>query len=199
MAISVQRQDLPVSNSLGPGPRARVRDACYNQSLEGGLLVWRGEAHRTHWRLSWESTITLLLDVQPIDRSSLRSWVSAQALDRLADISRRVWTFKTPTTGKAPDGSWPTRLVASKLAGASVLGIGANTMHMNYETVVRCGVRSGVDIRDAVVTRLTEMKATSLSLSGQSMMESDFYSAHLESRASRSSGPWRTRSKNCRT
>lgn len=67
--------------------------------------------------------------------------------------------------------------------GATVLGIGANTMHVNFQDVVDAVSIPVVDIRDAMVKGLNELGATSISLLGtRYVMDGDFYSSHLESR-----------------
>jgi len=59
--------------------------------------------------------------------------------------------------------------------GATVLGIGANTMHMNYQAVADAVSIPVLDIRDAIVSRLRELEATSIALLGTKYLtESDF-------------------------
>lgn len=66
-------------------------------------------------------------------------------------------------------------------AGATVLAISANTMHVNYEEVAGSVNVAVLDIRDAVAGELREMGADSLSLLGtRYLMENDFYASHLE-------------------
>jgi aspartate racemase len=56
-------------------------------------------------------------------------------------------------------------------------------MHMNYQVVADAVSIPVLDIRDAVVAQLKLMEATSMSLLGTKyLMQSDFYSSHLEQR-----------------
>lgn len=155
----------------------------FHQFLEGGAVSF-GAVKRIGLigGLSWESTITYYSMFNRLTAQVSDPWVQPKLLIDSLNF-KEIVDFQN-----ADDWQGSGRVLADsarrlEAGGASVLGIGANTMHMNYETVVRAVSVPVVDIRDAVVTRLTEMKATSLSLLGTKyLMESDFYSAHLESR-----------------
>ena len=66
-------------------------------------------------------------------------------------------------------------------AGATVLAIAANTMHVNYDVVASSVSVPVIDIRDAVVGELRALKADSMVLLGTKfLMERDFYVDFLE-------------------
>lgn len=65
--------------------------------------------------------------------------------------------------------------------GATVLGIGANTMHRNYDDVASAVSIPVIDIRDAMVSEVKARGASALTLLGTKyLMENTFYSSHLE-------------------
>jgi aspartate racemase len=132
--------------------------------------------------LSWESTSTYYAMFNRLTSQTSDPWVQPRLLIDSLNF-REIVDLQSA-------GDWQgSGLVLADSArrleagGATVLGIGANTMHMNYEAVAAAVSIPVLDIRDAIVTRVTAMDAASLSLLGTKyLMESDFYSAHLESR-----------------
>jgi aspartate racemase len=65
--------------------------------------------------------------------------------------------------------------------GAEVLGICANTMHMNIDDVRRAVSIPVVDVRDAVAAKVRALGHDSISLLGTKyVIERDFYSSALE-------------------
>jgi aspartate racemase len=65
--------------------------------------------------------------------------------------------------------------------GAEVLGICANTMHINYDDVVRAVSIPVVDIRDAVTAGVRTLGAESISLLGTKyLLDAEFYSSVIE-------------------
>jgi aspartate racemase len=130
--------------------------------------------------LSWESTshyYSMLNQLTAIERGP---WSQPLVLVDSLDFSEVV--------GLQEVGDWDAtaRLLVDsarrlEAGGASILGICANTMHMNYEAVAQSVSIPVIDIRSAVASELFEMGATSLTLLGtRYLMESDFYSGHLE-------------------
>lgn len=70
------------------------------------------------------------------------------------------------------------RLVAG---GASVLGIGANTMHRNFEEVVAAVECEVIDIRACVAKEVTAIGANSVGVMGTAyVIEQDFYARGIE-------------------
>jgi len=66
--------------------------------------------------------------------------------------------------------------------GAELIGISANTMHMNYDDVLRAVSIPVIDIRAAVVGEVRVIGKDSISLLGTKyLMENDFYSSVIES------------------
>jgi aspartate racemase len=110
------------------------------------------------------------------------TWVQPKLIIDSLDFSEIV--------GLQQDGDWDAtgKVLADsarrlEAGGATVLGIGANTMHVNFEIVRDAVSVPVVDIRDAVVSQLNAMGATSLSLLGtRYVMREDFYARHLEGR-----------------
>ena len=68
-------------------------------------------------------------------------------------------------------------------AGASVLGIGANTMHRNYAEVVQAVACPVVDIRQCVAEEVTSLGGTRVGILGTAYVtQQDFYSSGIEKR-----------------
>jgi aspartate racemase len=132
--------------------------------------------------LSWESTASYYKLFNEMVAETAAPWVQPKLLIDSLDFSEIV--------GLQKDGDWVTtgtvmadsarRLQAG---GATVLGIGANTMHMNFQIVSDAVSLPVVDVRDAIVAQLSAMGSTSLSLLGTKyVMREEFYSQHLEQR-----------------
>ena len=65
--------------------------------------------------------------------------------------------------------------------GATVLAIGANTMHRNYDDVAQAVSIPVLDIRDAMVSAIKARGASAMTLLGtKSLLGHDFYSSYLE-------------------
>jgi aspartate racemase len=132
--------------------------------------------------LSWESTATYYAMFNQLTAETSGPWVQPHLIIDSLDFSEIV--------GLQKDGDWASTgaLLADSArrlesGGATVLGIGANTMHVNYQSVSDAVSLPVVDIRDAMVAQLTAMGATSLSLLGTKyVMQETFYSRHLEQR-----------------
>jgi aspartate racemase len=85
-------------------------------------------------------------------------------------------------------GDWKTtgRILADsarrlEAGGATVLAIGANTMHMNYEDVASAVSLPVLDVRDVIVDALFKMGASSLALLGTKyVMTENFFRDYLE-------------------
>ena len=113
---------------------------------------------------------------------ALGPWVQPRLIIDSLDFSEIV--------GLQEDGDWEStgEILADsarrlEAGGATVLGIGANTMHMNAQAVSDAVSIPVVDVRDAMVSQLLAMGASSLSLLGTKyVMAEDFYSQHLERR-----------------
>jgi aspartate racemase len=130
--------------------------------------------------LSWESTshyYSLLNQLTAIERGP---WSQPRLLVDSVDFSEVV------RLQEAGDWDATARVLIDsacrlEAGGASVLGICANTMHRNYDEVAQSVSIPVIDIRSAVASELLAMGASSLTLLGtRYLMESDFYSAHLE-------------------
>lgn len=130
--------------------------------------------------LSWESTSAYYSLFNRLTADVSEPWVQPRLLIDSIDF-REIVAFQN-------EGDWvgSGQILADsarrlEAGGASVLGIGANTMHMNFQVVADAVSIPVLDIRDAVVAQLRQMKATSMSLLGTKyLMQSDFYSSHLE-------------------
>ena len=132
--------------------------------------------------MSWESTSSYYTMFNRFTSESAAPWVQPRLLIDSVDFSEIVALQRLgdwDATGKVLADS-ARRLVD---AGATVLGIGANTMHMNFESVAEAVEIPVVDIRDAVITAVKAKDAASVSLLGTKyLMENDFYSHYLETR-----------------
>jgi aspartate racemase len=130
--------------------------------------------------MSWESTSSYYSMFNQLTAEVAEPWVQPRLLIDSIDFSEIV-AFQN-----AGDWNGSGRVLADsarclEAGGASILGIGANTMHVNYQAVVDAVSIPLLDIRDAIVSRLRELEATSIALLGTKyLMESDFYSSHLE-------------------
>ena len=132
--------------------------------------------------MSWESTNTYYSLFNQLTAARSGPWVQPPLLIDSVNFGEIV------ALQQVGDWSGTGRVLADcarrlEAGGATVLGIGANTMHMNYQDVVDAVSIPVVDIRDAVLKSLKDLGANSFSLLGtRYVMESDFYSSHLEAR-----------------
>jgi aspartate racemase len=130
--------------------------------------------------LSWESTATYyrLLNQMTAGRSG--AWQQPQVVIdsvNFADIVKFQLVDDWAATGEIVAQS--ARRLES--AGAEVLGICANTMHMNFDDVQRAVSIPVADVRDAVAARVRAMGHESMSLLGTKyIIEGDFYSSAIE-------------------
>jgi aspartate racemase len=131
--------------------------------------------------MSWESTSSYYSMFNHLTAEVSAPWVQPRLLIDSIDFSEIV-AFQN-----AGDWDGSGRVLADsarrlEAGGATVLGIGANTMHMNYQAVADAVSIPVLDIRDAIVSRLRELEGTSIALLGTKYLtEGDFYSSHLES------------------
>ena len=132
--------------------------------------------------MSWESTSSYYTMFHRFTSETAAPWVQPRLLIDSVDFSEIVTLQRL--------GDWDATgaiLVDSARrlqdAGATVLGIGANTMHMNFDAVADAVTIPVIDIRDAVISEVEAKGATSVSLLGTKyLMENDFYSGYLEAR-----------------
>jgi aspartate racemase len=132
--------------------------------------------------ISWESTATYYSLFNELTAERFEAWVQPHLLIDSVNFAEIVALQR--------DGNWAGtgQILADsarrlEAGGATVLGIGANTMHVNFQDVVDAVSIPVVDIRDAMLKGLEDLGASSLSLLGtRYVMEGDFYSSHLEAR-----------------
>jgi len=132
--------------------------------------------------MSWESTSSYYTMFHRFASETALPWVQPRLIIDSVDFSEIVSLQRL--------GDWDATgaLLADsarrlEAAGATVLGIGANTMHMNFDVVASAVSIPVVDIRDAVIGAVKATGATSVSLLGtKCLMENDFYSNYLETR-----------------
>ena len=130
--------------------------------------------------LSWESTGAFSRLLNILTRERLGAWQQPPVLIDSLNFHEIVQCQLA--------GDWAatgTLLTESarrlERGGAEVLGISANTMHVNYEDVRRAVSIPVVDIRDAVAAEVRAHGMQSLSLLGTKyLMESNFYSSVIE-------------------
>jgi len=132
--------------------------------------------------LSWESTGSYYSKFHELTSERAAPWVQPRLIIDSLDFSEIVALQRLgdwDATGEILADS-ARRLQA---AGATVLGIGANTMHLNFAQVAGAVDIPVLDIRDAVVSQVTAMGASSVSLLGTKyLFDGDFYSGHLRER-----------------
>jgi aspartate racemase len=130
--------------------------------------------------LSWESTAAYYRLLNQLTAQRRGAWQQPQVLIdsvNFADIVQFQLEGNWAATGEILAQS--ARRLES--GGAEVLGISANTMHMNYDDVRRAVSIPVVDVRDAVAARVRALGHESISLLGTKYLaESDFYSSALE-------------------
>jgi aspartate racemase len=130
--------------------------------------------------LSWESTASYYALLNRMTAQEHGVWkqpaLSIDSLDFCEIVAyQAVGDWKTLGTILADSAK---RLESG---GATVLAICANTMHKNFEDVSNAVSIPVVDVRDALVTEIRALGASSMSLLGTKyVMQGDFYSSHLE-------------------
>jgi aspartate racemase len=130
--------------------------------------------------LSWESTASYYSLLNRMTAQEHGAWKQPALLIDSLDFCEIV-TYQAV-------GDWKTlgRILADSAkrlesGGATVLAICANTMHKNFDDVANAVSIPVVDVRDALVTEIKALGASSMSLLGTKyVMEGDFYSSHLE-------------------
>ncbi|MHB1087310.1 MAG: aspartate/glutamate racemase family protein [Acidimicrobiales bacterium] len=130
--------------------------------------------------LSWESTIRYYTILNTLSISENGPWSQPAVIIDSLDFSQIV-RFRRA-------GDWVAlgRVLADsaqrlEAGGATVLGIGANTMHRNYDDVASAVSIPVIDVRDAMVQEVKARGATAMTLLGtRYLIESSFYSSHLE-------------------
>jgi len=130
--------------------------------------------------ISWESTASYYALLNQMTSREYGAWKQPALLIDSMDFSEIVayqqmgdWAT---LGGMLADSA--TRLAS---AGATVLAIAANTMHKNFDDVANAVSIPVVDIRDALVTEITALGASSMSLlATKYVLDDDFYSSYLE-------------------
>ena len=130
--------------------------------------------------LSWESTATYYRLFNELSIRENGPWSQPALIIDSLDFSQIV-RFRRA-------GDWVAlgRVLADSArrlesGGATVLGIGANTMHRNYDDVASAVSIPVLDVRDAMVREVKSRGASALTLLGTKyLMENTFYSSYLE-------------------
>jgi aspartate racemase len=130
--------------------------------------------------LSWESSSSYYTLLNQATATKSEPWQQPRVLLDSLDFREIVLCQQA--------GDWETtgRILADsarrlEAGGATVLAIGANTMHMNYEDVASAVSLPVLDVRDVIVDALSKMGASSLSLLGTKyVMTENFFRDHLE-------------------
>jgi aspartate racemase len=130
--------------------------------------------------LSWESTTRYYTILNEMSISENGPWSQPAVIIDSLDFSQIV-RFR-----RARDWVALGRVLADsarrlEAGGATVLGIGANTMHRNYDDVANAVSIPVVDVRDAMVDEVKARGASAMTLLGTKYLtENSFYSSHLE-------------------
>ncbi len=132
--------------------------------------------------MSWESTRTYYSLFNEVTAQTSDPWVQPRLLIDSLDF-REIVDLQNAGDWRGTGEILADSARRLEAGGATELGIGANTMHMNYDDVSGAVSIPVLDVREAIVARLEAMNANSLSLLGtRYLMESDFYSEYLERR-----------------
>jgi aspartate racemase len=130
--------------------------------------------------ISWESTSSYYTLLNTMTAKQFGAWKQPALLIDSLDFSEIV--------AYQQKGDWTTlgEILADaarrlESGGATVLAIGANTMHKNFDDVAKAVSIPVVDIRDALAREVKALGASSMALLGTKyVMETDFFSSHLE-------------------
>ncbi len=130
--------------------------------------------------MSWESTGAYYSHLNQMTLASKGSWQQPHVLIDSLDFGEIVTLQR--------EGAWDQtgRILAESAkrlegAGATVLAITANTMHINYDDVAASVAIPVIDIRDAIARELNSSGFGSISLLGTKyVMEEKFFTSHLE-------------------
>lgn len=130
--------------------------------------------------LSWESTTRYYTILNELSITENGPWSQPAVIIDSLDFSQIV-RFR-----RARDWVALGRVLADsaqrlEAGGATVLGIGANAMHRNYDDVAGAVSIPVVDVRDALAQEVKARGATSMTLlATKYLSENSFYSSHLE-------------------
>ena len=132
--------------------------------------------------MSWESTSSYYALLNQLTSDKLGAWHQPKVLIDSLDF-HEIAALQAVDDWDATGELLVDSARRLERAGATVLAITANTMHMNYDQVNNSVSVPVIDIRDAIVGQLKERGATSLSLLGtRYVMEKDFFAARLRAK-----------------
>ena len=130
--------------------------------------------------LSWESTASYYKYFHELYAGGDNEWSAPEIIIDSVDFGSIV------SLQKVGDWNGTGRIVADaarrlEMAGATVLGIGANTMHINFDDVCGAVAIPVVDVRDAVAGEVLARGYDALALLGTKyLIDGSFYSNRLE-------------------
>lgn len=130
--------------------------------------------------LSWESTASYYKYFHELYVGGNNEWSAPEIIIDSVDFGSIV------ALQSVGDWSGTGAIVADagrrlEMAGATVLGIGANTMHINYDDVCRAVSIPVVDVRDAVASEVLVRGHDTVALLGTKyLIDGSFYSDRLE-------------------
>jgi len=130
--------------------------------------------------MSWESTSVYYRLLNQLNDRSVGDWSQPRILVDSVEFGEIV-EFQ-----RAGDWTAASHVLADsarrlEAAGATLLGIGANTMHKCIDAVREATDLPVVDVRDAMVREIRTMKGASLTLLGTAyVVQQNFYSEYLE-------------------
>lgn len=130
--------------------------------------------------MSWESTRNYYTLLHTEFAKSAEPWAQPQVIIDSLDF-REIVNLQQAGDWNATGRLLADSAVRLERAGATVVGITANTMHINFEEVQNAVSIPVVDIRTAIVTEMKAGGFTNLALLGTKyVIEADFYSAKIE-------------------
>lgn len=131
--------------------------------------------------LSWESTNVYYQLLNQLSKTHQEPWRQPHVIVDSLDFAEIVYYQKREDWGATGE------ILAASAArlencGATVIGIAANTMHINAPEVKRAISVPLIDIRDSMLRAVKARHAASVSLLGTKyLLQSDFYSSYIES------------------
>jgi aspartate racemase len=131
--------------------------------------------------LSWESTVSYYKYFHQLYGGGDNEWSAPEVIIDSVDFGSIVSLQRVGDwTGTGSIFADAARRLES--AGATVLGIGANTMHINFDQVARAVAIPVVDVRDAVAAEAGARGYDTVALLGTKyLIDGTFYSDRLES------------------
>lgn len=130
--------------------------------------------------LSWESTNVYYQLLNKLSKTPQEPWRQPHVIIDSLDFAEIVYHQQREDWG-ATGAILAASAARLESYGASVIGIAANTMHINAPEVKRSISVPLIDIRDSILRAVNAKGAKSVSLLGTKyLLQSDFFSSYIE-------------------